>query len=165
MSKDKVNDETREAILAKMATKASAGAKLASKNASLEEMIMTYGQAIGNHEQKIDTLRSKITTYKTSMESNTADIRKRELELERMGVILKRYDDAYAEAEVLSALLVERINANEWQPGMAPELRDALDSDQEYLDGAKRMKVLNEVKTTALTDINRIFFNRGDSDV
>lgn len=165
MSKDKVNDETREAILAKMATKASAAEKLASKNASLDEMIMTYGQAIGNHEQKIVTLRTKITTYKTSMENNTAEAAKRKLELERMDVILKRYDDATAEGAVLSVMLMEKINAAEWQPGMDPELRDALDNDQEYLDGAKRMKELNEIKTSALTDINRIFFNRGDSDV
>lgn len=164
MSEDKTktpqSDPTRDAIVAKIGTKATAIGKLQSKMDNLDESVVVYHNAIRKANNKIVTLNQKIETFTKSRVQSAEEKVKREAELVRMNELLEEFDRLRLEGESLGELMQRKIKEHEWYPGDPDEKRTALDEDEEYQKARKRKLEINDWMDDILGVVNRVFYSR-----
>jgi chromosome segregation ATPase len=163
MNENKDQYKVLEEISAKINTKRVATEKKRAKPDSLAEQIEMYEQSIKSHEEKIVKLKDLIAKREASKLVAQEELDQNLSEVEHMEEIYERYMLGIAESEVCSTIMVDRINElADWYPGIPEEETRKWERDPEYIEAKERQEYLNRLLPACLTDIQRIFYSRGD---
>lgn len=149
-------------IEAKLQAKEAAKEKTQTKVDNLNGMIEVYRESIAKLEDKIKSLTSQIERYDVSRQASEEEVEVRTAEVEHMMEILERVSGAETERDELAAKMMEMIDADQWMPGDPEEDRGKLKRDPEFKRIRNRKLALDAVIDSALADVNRIYYSRGE---
>lgn len=158
-------NEIEQTIMDRINSKREVVEKVAKKKENTLKQIEICESSVEMMERKILNTKMQIGVCQSAVEETDKELTAKNEELNHMSEILERYRLGEDERlEISNRMVAIQKNVPDWTPGDPLEMqRDkVLGANAEYQALLSRKKILDDVVANAVSDVNKIYYNRGD---